>query len=311
MPPRKHLRVDAAAVALAGLITVGAALSAAPATAQPADIASGSGSGSGSFGSSGSAGSGSAAVNDPVSTLPAPASTAIQLDGAHNFRDIGGYRTADGHTVRTGVVFRSNRLDKLTDADLAKLSAAGVHLDVDLRNGSERSSAPDRVPTGATYKVADVVSFDSGIGFHELPPITLARAVIDGLINDSSNMGQSIGYPFMVNFHGSDVAFGTLLRSIAGNSGGATVYHCMSGKDRTGWATAVLLTVLGVPRDVVNADFLASNAELGDPNAVQLSWLEAAFAEVDRLYGSVDRYVREGLGLDQATIDGLRAKLLV
>ncbi|MFE5286812.1 tyrosine-protein phosphatase [Nocardia sp. NPDC056611] len=310
MSPRRARRADITTIALAGLIALGPALGAAAATAQPADVASGSGSGSGSFGSSGSAGSGSAAANDPVSTLPAPATTAIRLDGATNFRDIGGYRTADGRTVRTGLVYRSNGLDKLTDADLAKLNTAGVTLDVDLRNGSERGGAPDRVPTGAQYKVADVVSFDSGISFHEFPVITLGRAVIDGLINGSSDLKMSIQYPFMVDFHGSDVAFGTLLRSIAGNSGGATVYHCTSGKDRTGWATAVLLTVLGVPRDVVNADFLASNKQLGDAKAVELSWLEAAFDEVDRLYGSVDKYVRDGLGLDQATIDALRAKLL-
>ncbi|MEU1431817.1 tyrosine-protein phosphatase [Nocardia sp. NPDC005746] len=310
MSPRRARRADITTIALAGLIALGPALGAAAATAQPADVASGSGSGSGSFGSSGSAGSGSAAADDPVSTLPAPATTAIRLDGATNFRDIGGYRTADGRTVRTGLVYRSNGLDKLTDADLAKLNTAGVTLDVDLRNGSERSGAPDRVPTGAQYKVADVVSFDSGISFHEFPVITLGRAVIDGLINGSSDLKMSIQYPFMVDFHGSDVAFGTLLRSIAGNSGGATVYHCTSGKDRTGWATAVLLTVLGVPRDVVNADFLASNKQLGDAKAVELSWLEAAFDEVDRLYGSVDKYVRDGLGLDQATIDALRAKLL-
>ncbi|MGW4353911.1 tyrosine-protein phosphatase [Nocardia sp. NPDC004582] len=302
-------RFDVAALALAGMIASGAAL-ATPATAQPADIASGSGSGSGGFGSSGSS-SGSAAPNDPVSTLPAPAVTAIRLDGAANFRDIGGYRTSDGRTVRTGVAFRSNRISGLTDADLAKLVTAGVTLDVDLRNGSERGSAPDRVPAGAQYKVADVVSFDSGVSFHEFPVITLGRAVVDGFVAGSSDIKQSIGYPFMVNFHGSDVAFGTLLRSIAGNTGGATLYHCTSGKDRTGWATAVLLTLLGVPRDVVNADYLASNTELGDPQAVQLSWLEAAFNEMDRLYGSFDRYVRDGLGLDQATIDALRAKLLV
>ncbi|WP_460725049.1 tyrosine-protein phosphatase [Nocardia heshunensis] len=308
MSPSKSRR-GGAAVALAGMLALGAALADAPASAQPADIASGSGSGSGSFGSSGSADSGSGAANDPVSTLPAPASTALRLDGAANFRDIGGYRTADGRTVRTGVAFRSNRLAGLTDADLAKLSTAGVTLDVDLRNGSERSSAPDRVPTGAQYRVADVVSFDSGVSFHEFPVITLGRGVIDGLINGSSDLVQSADYPLMVDFHGSDVAFGTLLRSLATNSG-AAVYHCTSGKDRTGWATAVLLTLLGVPRDVVNADYLASNTELGDPKAVQLSWLEAAFGEVDRLYGSVDTYVRDGLGLDQATIDALRAKLL-
>ncbi|MFE3190761.1 tyrosine-protein phosphatase [Nocardia sp. NPDC059240] len=312
MSPRRSRHAGTAAVALAGMLALGATLADAPASAQPADIASGSGSGSGSLGSSGSSGStdsGSGAANDPVSTLPAPAVTALRLDGAANFRDIGGYRTSDGHTVRTGVAFRSNRLAGLTDADLAKLTTAGIALDVDLRNGSERSSAPDRVPTGAQYKVADVVSFDSGVSFHEFPVITLGRGVIDGLINGSSDLVQSVDYPLMVDFHGSDVAFGTLLRSLAANPG-ATVYHCTSGKDRTGWATAVLLTLLGVPRDVVNADYLASNTELGDPKSVQLSWLEAAFGEVDRLYGSVDIYVRDGLGLDQATIDALRAKFL-
>lgn len=309
MPSRKTSRAEAAAVALAGLITFGAVVCAAPVTAQPADIAAGSGSSSGSLGSSGTAGSGSTGANDPVSTLPAPASTAIRLDGAANFRDIGGYRTSDGRTVRTGIAFRANRLAGLTDADLAKLAAAGVTLDVDLRAGHERSSAPDRVPTGARYEVADVISFDSGISFHEFPPITLGRGMIEGLFNGSSDLKQSISYPFMVNFHGSDLAFGTLLRSIAGNTG-ATVYHCTDGKDRTGWASAVLLTLLGVPRDVVNADYLASNNELGNPKSVELSWLEAAFDEVDRLYGSMDKYVRAGLGLDQATIDALRAQLL-
>ncbi|MFD1815644.1 tyrosine-protein phosphatase [Rhodococcus gannanensis] len=258
-----------------------------------------------------SASSGFGSVEQPtLPEIPPPSAAAIRLDGARNFRDIGGYTTTDGRTVRSGLVYRSNKLSTLTDADLAKLTAANVTLDVDLRNVSERGEAPDRLPDGVRYQVADVVSIDHGIAFHEFVPVTLGRALIDGAVTGTSDIGQTIGYPFMVNFRGSDVAFGDLLRAVATNPDGATVYHCSAGKDRTGWGTAILLTLLGVPRDIVSADFMASNAYLGRDDAVDLSWLNAAFAQAERLYGSVDAYVRDGLGVDQATVDALRAKLL-
>ena len=237
--------------------------------------------------------------------------TTIRLEGAKNFRDIGGYETSDGRHVRTGLVYRANKLSSLTDADLGKLTDANVTLDVDLRNMWERKEAPDRIPAGVRYQVADVVSFEHGIAFHEFVPITLGRALIDAAVTKSSDIGQSIGYPFMVTYRGSDVAFRDLLTAIAGNSDGATVFHCSAGKDRTGWGAAVLLSLLGVPKETVYEDFLASNTYLGRDKAVERSWLDASFAQVDRLYGSVDAYVREGLGVDQQTVDTLRARLLV
>ncbi|WP_430330882.1 tyrosine-protein phosphatase [Rhodococcus sp. ACT016] len=249
-----------------------------------------------------------------ASAEPATDTTAtpeIRLEGAKNFRDIGGYETSDGKHVRTGLVYRSNKLSSLTDADLAKLTAANVTLDVDLRNMWERKDDPDRIPAGTRYQVADVVSLEHGIAFHEFVPITLGRALIDAAVNGSSDIGQSIGYPFMVTYRGSDVAFRDLLEAIADNTTGATVYHCSAGKDRTGWSTAVLLTLLGVPKETVYQDFLASNTYLGRDKAVEKSWLDASFAQVNRLYGSVDNYVRKGLGVDQQTIDTLRTRLLV
>ncbi|WFR72310.1 tyrosine-protein phosphatase [Prescottella defluvii] len=248
---------------------------------------------------------------EPTADTTPTTTTAIRLEGAKNFRDIGGYETSDGRHVRTGLVFRSNKLSSLTDADLEKLTAANVTLDVDLRNMWERKDDPDRIPAGVRYQVADVVSLEHGIAFHEFVPITLGRALIDAAANGSSDIGQSIGYPFMVTYRGSDVAFRDLLTAIAGNTGGATVYHCSAGKDRTGWSTAILLTLLGVPKETVYQDFLASNTYLGRDKAVEKSWLDAAFAQVDRLYGGVDNYVRKGLGVDQQTIDTLRARLLV
>lgn len=251
------------------------------------------------------------AVTAPLASADPVTPTAIRLEGAKNFRDIGGYETSDGRTVRSGLVYRANKLSSLTDADLAKLTAANVTLDVDLRNMWERRDDPDRLPEGVRYQVADVVSFAHGIAFHEFVPLTLGRALIDAAVTGSSDIGQSIGYPFMVTYRGADVAFRDLLTAIAGNADGATVFHCSAGKDRTGWGTAVLLSLLGVPKATVYQDFLASNTYLGRADAVEKSWLDAAFAQVDRLYGGVDNYVRTGLGVDQQTIDTLRARLLV
>lgn len=251
------------------------------------------------------------AVTAPLASADPVTPTAIRLEGAENFRDIGGYETSDGRTVRSGLVYRANKLSSLTDADLAKLTAANVTLDVDLRNMWERRDDPDRLPEGVRYQVADVVSFEHDIAFHEFVPLTLGRALIDAAVNGSSDIGQSIGYPLMVTYRGADVAFRDLLTAIAGNTDGATVFHCSAGKDRTGWGTAVLLSLLGVPKATVYRDFLASNTYLGRDDAVEKSWLDAAFGQVDRLYGGVENYVRKGLGVDQQTVDTLRARLLV
>ncbi|ASW57898.1 protein tyrosine phosphatase [Plantactinospora sp. KBS50] len=250
----------------------------------------------------------------PPATAAMTAATwerSLGLANATNFRDVGGYATTDGHTVRTGVVFRSNKLSNLTADEWQVVLAHGINRDVDLRNVAERRDEPDRVPAGITYQVADVASVSHGIRFHDDALMTLALAIAAGLLSGSSDLGQSIGYPFMVNFIGADYAFHDTLLAIARNTSGGVVYHCTAGKDRTGWATAVLLTLLGVPMSTVEADFLASNTYLGRPDAVEVSWLRAAFAEMYHIYGSFDAYLHQGLMLTDADIAAIRARLLV
>ncbi|MEU8817556.1 tyrosine-protein phosphatase [Actinoplanes sp. NPDC048796] len=244
-------------------------------------------------------------------TTPARADfdRSLHLASATNFRDVGGYTTADGRTVRTGVVFRSNKLSNLTPAEQQVVVSRGITLDLDLRNVSERAQEPDKVPAGVTYQVADVVSLAHGLRFHKDAAATLAAALAAGLFSGSSDLGQSIGYPFMVNFVGADYAFHDVLYAVGHHSGGL-VLHCSAGKDRTGWATAVLLTLLGVPRATVEQDFLASNTYLGRSDAVEVSWLRAAFAQVNSIYGSFDNYLRQGLMLTDADIAAIRSRLL-
>ncbi|MEV4677061.1 tyrosine-protein phosphatase [Actinomadura sp. NPDC049382] len=247
------------------------------------------------------------ALAEAPNRAPATATLAAapRLATATNFRDLGGYATADGHHVRTGVVYRSNSLAHLSAADQQTLLGLGITLDVDLRNYKERSEDPDLLPAGITYQVADVEDLTHGISFAN-PAL---GSLLYGLVTGSSNLGQSIAYPFMVDFSGASRAYHDLLTSIAANPG-ATVFHCTAGKDRTGWGAAVLLTILGVPKATVYQDYMASNTYLGRSDAVESAWLDEAFHEVDQAYGSFDNYVRNGLKLSDATVAALRSRLL-
>ncbi|MDG3009063.1 tyrosine-protein phosphatase [Rhodococcus sp. D2-41] len=263
-----------------------------------------------------------ALVAAPVPALalasPAPVLTAAQttfdrslhLAGASNARDIGGYETTDGHTVKTGVVFRSNALDKLTAADLTKLQDLNVRTVIDFRTVFERALAPDKLPAGASGYWDDVVG-GSGNPANYLTMLDMPSF-----------------YKLMATDPGAEKAFHSAFTQII-DSPGASLYHCTSGKDRTGWMTAVLLTILGVPRDTVNADYMLSNqylaggggsgsaGSLGNTgslgalqNTVQQAWLDDAFGAATAEYGSFDNYVSQGLGLTAADIAALKAKLL-
>ncbi|MFC9896399.1 tyrosine-protein phosphatase [Nocardia sp. NPDC127579] len=219
---------------------------------------------------------------------------ALHLTGVQNARDVGGYRTADGRTVRTGLVYRTGQLNNATPEDLTALG--GVRVVEDLRTVFERSIAPDRVPAGATERWADVIG--------QAPPQTLVTTLTGG--DDL--------YRAFITAPGANTAFATVLRDII-DTDGTVLFHCTAGKDRTGWAAAVLLTILGVDRATVTQDYLLSNvfrgATEGDGlNGVQQAWLDGAFDQVDQSYGGFENYVRDGLGLHADDVATLRAKLL-
>ncbi|MFY7835249.1 MAG: tyrosine-protein phosphatase, partial [Novosphingobium sp.] len=127
-------------------------------------------------------------------------------------------------------------------------------------------------------------------------------------------------------------SYATLIRTMIA-ADGPVIYHCTAGKDRTGWASAVVLGLLGVPGETVMQDYLLSNTRLEAKNAATLAavaksghpinpaflepvlivkpaYIEAAFAEVERVYGSLDAYATKGLGLTPAEIEALKAKFL-
>ncbi|WP_067474069.1 tyrosine-protein phosphatase [Actinomadura hibisca] len=235
------------------------------------------------------------------------ADRSLHLARARNLRDVGGYRTSDGRWVRMGVFYRSNKLSDLDSTDLATLAASKVKLVVDLRNGQERWEAPDKLPPGASYKVADLIDLSKGLP--TAPDLTLALLLaLPRLLSSSKDAEQNLGYRLMVNAPSAQAAYRDLITSLAAQPESA-LFHCTAGKDRTGWAAAVLLTILGVDRATIYNDYLASNVYYGT-DSVRANWLDAAFAEVNRSFGSFDNYVRRGLGLSDATIATLKARLL-
>ncbi|WP_174186841.1 tyrosine-protein phosphatase [Nocardia barduliensis] len=235
------------------------------------------------------------ALADPPAA-PVVADPALGLHGVQNARDVGGYRTGDGRIVRTGLVYRTGQLNNATAADLAALTERRVRSVHDLRTAYERALGPDRVPAGA------IAHWDDVIG--HAPPEVVATTLTggDGL------------YRAFITAPGANEAFASVLRDIIG-ADGAVLFHCTAGKDRTGWAAAVLLTLLGVDRATVTEDYLLSNryrnARADDPlNGVQQSWLDAAFDQVNRTHGDFAAYVRDGLRLDDRQVAALRARLL-
>ncbi|WP_327680041.1 tyrosine-protein phosphatase [Kitasatospora sp. NBC_00458] len=245
------------------------------------------------------------------------ADRSLHLASAPNFRDAGGYRTTDGHWVRTGVVYRSGDLSKLTDQDLAKLRRLGIRTVFDLRTPAEQKSAPDRVPAGATAVSANVLGVADTGAFNVTTPQAAVQVMVDAERT-------------MVSADSARTAYRSVLNSLVERDDENVLFHCTAGKDRTGWASAALLTALGVPRETVEADYLASNtyraAEIAATLAqlppayqavykplldVRPEYLNAGFDEVGKRFGSFDGYLRSGLGLDQRDLRDLRSQLLV
>jgi protein-tyrosine phosphatase len=218
----------------------------------------------------------------------------LSIDGLFNARDIGGH-AAGTQIVLTGRVFRSASLHRVTDLGLRQLGDLHLGSVVDFRRTAEIGSRVDRLPPGVTA-VSTPVSATVAAG----PPT-------GGLTEPDS--GTRTEFRAYVGRPESRQSFGAALRALAGASDRPLLWHCNSGTYRTGWATAVLLTALGVPKDAVYQDFLLSNVAFGATFAFT-EYLDAAFDEVTTTFGSFDAYLDRGLGVDQDAQARLRRALL-
>jgi protein-tyrosine phosphatase len=252
------------------------------------------------------------------------ADRSVHLSNATNFRDVGGYRTRAGQWVRMGLLYRSNALDHLAAPDLAALTALHLKWICDLRTTGERRHGPDIVPPGVPDEMEDVLADDTG----KLRAILAAAPVAGKPGPDPTAAAHDLYRDFVVT-RSARLAYHALFLHLADPAQLPAVFHCSAGKDRTGWAAAILLTILDVPRPVIVQDYLLTNTYLHGADADRLrkaagansiasrlaltadpSDLQAAFTAVQQSYGSFDRYLHDGLGLSDATLDALRRNFL-
>ncbi|SAK89911.1 protein tyrosine/serine phosphatase [Caballeronia hypogeia] len=243
-----------------------------------------------------------------------------RLASIENFRDVAGegdgYPTVDGARVRRGVFYRSGALtpDDTDLAALARLSLRAVH---DLRVVGEAALAPDRVPANAVRET------------HEIAPIDAAAATpADAAAASAWMIGKQ---RLMVTDPVARLQFGALLTRLA-RVAGRQVIQGTAGKDRTGWAAALLLAIVDVPLDVIIQDYLLTNTAAQTPIAsrtkahamrigvdaqtvaplyqAQSAIIEAAFDEMHRQFGTLANYLAQGLSVSDADVGMLRAKLV-
>lgn len=269
-------------------------------------------------------------VRQPTPTGPEP-----ELTGVRNFRDVGGLPTADGRRVRHGVLFRSGHLAHATAEDAAFLEGLGLHTVFDFRNPDDIAlEGPDTALPGTrnlnmplndpadnagfwqTVRDGDVPTLQAvlGDGRGEARMIAAYRKLILERTREHSAMLDLLTDP-------EQPAVPALL-------------HCAAGKDRAGTSVAIILLALGVERSAIEADYLESNARhrrykvvRGDGSTgtaidpevrrllsslfeARVEYLRAAFDTIEERWGSVDRYLTEGLGLTPERRARLQEQLL-
>jgi protein-tyrosine phosphatase len=257
----------------------------------------------------------------------------LGVESVPNLRDLGGYKTSDGATVASGLVYRANQLSGISPDDMEKIAALELKNVYDLRTAEEREKRPDELPPGVNHVVVDVLADSPQAG-----PAQLEKLMQDPKTANAELGGGKVealfqeSYREFVSLPSAQREFGNLFLALGDKNRLPAVFHCTTGKDRTGWAAAALLTLLGVPKDVVVEDYLKSNdyiipayrkvidefvAAGGEEEiplailGVKKEYLDAAFDEMEKKYGTIEKYFSEGLGIDAAKQEALRDLYLV
>lgn len=258
----------------------------------------------------------------------------LPLEGGRNFRDLGGYPAADGKHTRWGKMYRSGVLANLTDADYDYLSDLDIAVVCDFRASEERTEETTNwrgasAPQIVSWGYASVSDEDGG----------MAEMFKDGVTEEAMKKVMMGMYASIAYDHAEKYAF--MFKQLA-NGETPLLFHCSAGKDRAGTGAALLLTALGVPRDVVVHDYSLSEtfvdyeAEFEDAfeearTDERSTWnflatlspevrrplfrsdpdyIRATFATLEENHGSVENFIRDVMEIDDATIQAMRDRLL-
>ena len=248
------------------------------------------------------------------------------MQGTPNFRDFGGYHTADGRQVKWGYLFRSGQLSKLSDQDVALLASLELDLVCDFRREEEQETDPSRLPELRRPRIASlpIIPGSNSRFFEE---------------SEEQLGGRDAMYDFMVEINrdfaeAQTATYARMFREILDIGDARFLVHCSAGKDRTGFAVALILLALGVTRDVVMRDYMLT-ARFFDPLLevdrlkkkyqmehmdtesvlpmleVHEDYLAKALSAIEKNYASVQEYLERELGVGPAELVQLRSRYLV
>ncbi len=241
---------------------------------------------------------------------------AVTLEGGSNFRDLGGYPAANGKTVKWGHIYRSADISKLTDNDLKTLASRNIAVDCDLRGPGEVSTSPDRMIPGAAY--VNLPAGSENVG----SMASYANMNRDSLMRATYTRTDHLKAKYKPMFD----------QLLALDDSKALMFHCTAGKDRTGMGAALILSALGVDRNLILKDYAATdvywkqgremvqrmmqqsgsnNAGMARMMAADPAYLQNFFTAIDTKYGSMDKFLATEMELTPAKLAALRSKYLL
>ena len=257
----------------------------------------------------------------------------LKFEKLSNTRDLGGMRTADGRVIRDGLLFRSGHLSSLTPADTAALADLGIRTVVDFRSGTEQDRQPDsEIPGAVNIRMPILDSLTPGVTREKESD----EAVFQKLMMQPEKAFQYMCATYN-GFAGETAAqrYRAFLEILM-NADGPVLWHCTAGKDRAGTASVIVEEILGVPREKVIADYMATNdylaadiarltvmvkrqagtdSPLADASLRYMFGADEAFirsfyAAAEQQYGSFEGFIRDGLKVSAEEADLLRARYL-
>ncbi len=252
----------------------------------------------------------------------------IRLEGAPNFRDIGGYCTKSGKKIKIGMIYRSDELSRLTDNDVSILEQLGIKLICDLRTASERKSKPDRL-------------INNGIRNINIPMNPLQENFSQRkLFLLMHQKAGELDFDNLMDQYYQKFAFGCkeqvkeIITLLSDSKNLPAVIHCTAGKDRTGFITAIIQLLAGVPRNEVLEDYLATNqfiqnrikkltrflriisffriseSRLKPMLEVNKKYLEEVLDNIYAKYSNIEEYLTYACQIDNADVLKLRNMLI-
>ena len=252
----------------------------------------------------------------------------LGIESVPNLRDLGGYKTSSGATIADGLVYRSNQLSEISEEDMQKLAGLRLKNAYDLRTYEERIARPGRLPPEVSYVWLDVLADSPQAGPALLEKLMVNPKKANAELGDGKiEAAFKESYREFVSLPSAKLEFRKLFLSLGDKRQLPALFHCTTGKDRTGWAAAALLRLLGVPKETIMEDYLRSNdyiipkykevidkfvASGGDADippailGVKKEYLEAAFDEMETKYKTIDRYFSEALGIDTSQQKALK-----